>query len=934
MALVERNEEIAALHAVLGACEDGETPIALITGAAGSGKTELVQTLRRIAHEAGVTVWMSRASAGESTLPLGLVGQLLQSAAQYGADTSAAEALVDRIRAAIGTRAAELTEPLQAQEMHDLRACLDLADRHLPLLFVVDDAHHADATSLQFLLSCISRLRQGRIGFVFAERASLRPEYRMFRSELIRHPNGHNLWPANLSPQGVAQVLAGHFDGALAKRLAPAYHATSGGNPLLVRALIQDHQAARKTGLGGKDQDVVTGDAFVQAVLACLHHSEPATMEVARCLAVLGRADAGLIEHLAGMDVTAVDRHVQELTAIGLLHEDGTPRHRAVGEAVLQDIPPRVRAATHRRAAALLHRDGAVAAVVGRHLRAADSAADITAGAWELPVLEAAAEQALTDDRLEEALGFLDLAVRSATDEEQLARIATGLVAASWRMVPGMASRRFSYRDRLADTELHPGPHVLALIRCLVWYGQLEEAGEALAKVCASPKAPGDVELFITRVWLSGLCPPLLERLPSVSEPETVAAAPVVVHQRLKAVRALSRVLEHGPDQAAYAQAEQLLQSCRLTEKTYEVVEPALSTLIYSDRLDSALHWADSLLRQAAERRSPGWQAVFAGARAEVAVRRGDLSGACDHARMAITYATPDSWGMSLGFPLSSLLLACTAAGRYEDAEKVLQQPVPETIFDSRPGLHYMYARGRYWLATGRLHAALGEFLVCGELMAGWNIDRPAVLPWRTAAAEAYLSLGKRAEARQLCEAQYARLSPGRSRARGMTLRVLAETADKGRREQILAEAIDSLHGSGDRLEHARALAALSRHQQAQGEADRARMTARWAWDMAEECGAHSLSEEIMPGRATARAKGVRPEVPVREGTGVDTLSDAERRVAALAARGLTNRQIATRLCVTISTVEQHLTRVYKKLNVTRRVDLPSGLKFDIADMA
>jgi DNA-binding CsgD family transcriptional regulator len=55
-------------------------------------------------------------------------------------------------------------------------------------------------------------------------------------------------------------------------------------------------------------------------------------------------------------------------------------------------------------------------------------------------------------------------------------------------------------------------------------------------------------------------------------------------------------------------------------------------------------------------------------------------------------------------------------------------------------------------------------------------------------------------------------------------------------------------------------------------------------------------------------------------------LSDAERRVASLAAQGCTNRQIARKLFVTVSTVEQHLTRVYRKLRINSRSDLPTSL--------
>ncbi len=47
-------------------------------------------------------------------------------------------------------------------------------------------------------------------------------------------------------------------------------------------------------------------------------------------------------------------------------------------------------------------------------------------------------------------------------------------------------------------------------------------------------------------------------------------------------------------------------------------------------------------------------------------------------------------------------------------------------------------------------------------------------------------------------------------------------------------------------------------------------------------------------------------------------LTYSERRVAVLAAAGVTNRGIAARLGITPSTVEQHLTRVYRKTGVDR----------------
>jgi DNA-binding CsgD family transcriptional regulator len=60
--------------------------------------------------------------------------------------------------------------------------------------------------------------------------------------------------------------------------------------------------------------------------------------------------------------------------------------------------------------------------------------------------------------------------------------------------------------------------------------------------------------------------------------------------------------------------------------------------------------------------------------------------------------------------------------------------------------------------------------------------------------------------------------------------------------------------------------------------------------------------------------------------SGVDALTPRERRVAELAADGLTNRAIAAQLFVTLHTVEMHLSNAYRKLEVTGRAELPRAL--------
>ncbi|GAA2690965.1 MULTISPECIES: helix-turn-helix transcriptional regulator [Actinosynnema] len=141
------------------------------------------------------------------------------------------------------------------------------------------------------------------------------------------------------------------------------------------------------------------------------------------------------------------------------------------------------------------------------------------------------------------------------------------------------------------------------------------------------------------------------------------------------------------------------------------------------------------------------------------------------------------------------------------------------------------------------------------------------------------------------------------------------------------------------------------------GAADRARAATRRAWLLADECGASlpgaplpgaplsstPLSSAPLPGTPLPGAvrtsaapalpgkppPGVEAEPPRRAKRPADVgerLSEAEQRVAELAATGRRNHDIARELSITASTVEQHLTRAYRKLGVTGRADLPAAL--------
>jgi len=130
----------------------------------------------------------------------------------------------------------------------------------------------------------------------------------------------------------------------------------------------------------------------------------------------------------------------------------------------------------------------------------------------------------------------------------------------------------------------------------------------------------------------------------------------------------------------------------------------------------------------------------------------------------------------------------------------------------------------------------------------------------------------------------------------------------------LLGEAVDVLSGSPARLEQTRALIELAGAFRRAGRRAEAQTALRAGLDQASRSGARRLADRA---REELRAAGGRPR---RERTsGPDALTASERRVARMAAEGLTNRQIAQALLVTVKTVEMHLAHAYANLDIHGR---------------
>jgi DNA-binding CsgD family transcriptional regulator len=90
---------------------------------------------------------------------------------------------------------------------------------------------------------------------------------------------------------------------------------------------------------------------------------------------------------------------------------------------------------------------------------------------------------------------------------------------------------------------------------------------------------------------------------------------------------------------------------------------------------------------------------------------------------------------------------------------------------------------------------------------------------------------------------------------------------------------------------------------------------------VARHCGADGLAETA---RAELRASGI--QLRREATTGADALTPSERRIAGMAAAGLSNAEIAQQLFLTVKTIEMHLTHAYRKLDIRRRAELVQAL--------
>ncbi|MCU1679803.1 MAG: regulatory protein LuxR [Amycolatopsis sp.] len=479
--LVERARALQELRDLFAESVAGHSRVAVLTGPVGSGKTALLRAFTEEVVATGAVLFDAVGSRSEHEIPNEILRQLLRKA-------RLAPPVVRRIAQLLDTSPDNAGfERISGSSRRIGDLLLETAENsRQPLVIAVDDAHHADVASLQALLFLVRRFQVTPTLLLLTEatyphQSYPHRSYPLFHAELPRAPVCGRIRLRPLSVSGVGHVLAQGMDVSQARTLAPEDHALSGGLPLLVRALAEDHSTSRQASSGYEP-----GEAYERALSDCLYRFTPSMFATARALAF---ADVPVapewLGKLAGIPATTAELALAALDDTGLL-AGGRFRDSRTARLIRDATDHEVRTELHLRTARLLHKDGAEASAIATHLVAAERV-DLTL----LPVLHQAAETAMEEGgqtagpylRLAQHYGATVSPDLNATTEMLLLR-------GEWRVDPAQARRRLPALAEAVGAGHLTGSDAITPVVAQLWFGQVDNALDALAHLGVSAPRP------------------------------------------------------------------------------------------------------------------------------------------------------------------------------------------------------------------------------------------------------------------------------------------------------------------------------------------------------------------------------------------------------------------------------------------------------------
>jgi DNA-binding NarL/FixJ family response regulator len=879
----------------------------VVTGDAGIGKTTVWEAGLEAARQRGFRVLSTRASSAEARLSYGALIDLLDGVGRDELTQLPAPQLYALEVALHRTEPAE-PPPEAAIALGFLNALRALANRR-PVLVAVDDVPWLDAPSAGLLVFAARRLESDGPVFLLARRSG--------RTSTLEQAFGtgqlDRLEVESLSYGATRRLLSERLGLSLPRHVLRRLVDITLGNPLFALELGRELAERGPPAIG---DDLPVPDA-VEGLLGMRVARLPAET---RRLLLATALSADLTTSQLGAIVGS--RAVEDAVEDGMLLVDGTrvrPSHPLRAAAVKNRSRARTRRELHLALAGVV----ADEELRARHLALAAEGADETLAAGVAGAAAAAARRGAAREAAELAEHAFRL-----TPTGSAARSSRLLALAGYFEVAGEAQRVTDLLTPALDSLAPGAPRVRAQL-LLSEGGGVRSVTDHQRHLESALEEAGDDGLLRAQVLAK------------------------------RSIHATAACVERVKDAEAWA-----LEALRLGSSDSEVVRLALHGLAWARALAgkpiadlgerfraesrSAFHIVDSVDRVAglrltwrgevaaaqtalgglfalADERGESWSYVILRLHlCELALRAGDW----DTATRLL-----DEWAGSteaelLAAPSYERCRASLAAGRGfpEDVERW-----------AAPALAGAEATGARWqlLETQRARgvAALLAHDPGGaveSLRAVWQhtqregVDDPGAIAVAPNLVEALVESGELGEARAVTDrlrqlAEQQEHPWGRAAAKRCAgLISLAGGSYDEEAAAALREAADDYAGLGLRFDAAWSLLLLGRGQ---------RRHRKWAAARAALERAVAAFDELGSPGWVAEARSELARVGARRPASEGALSPAEGRVAELAADGLSNKEIAQTLHVTVKTVEAHLSHAYSKLGVRSRSQLAARLR-------
>jgi AAA ATPase domain len=298
--LLERESEVGSVRAALRAAGRGAGGVLVVEGAAGMGKSRLLEEAGVRASELGVRVLNARATELEQGFPFGVVRQLFERALLQaepgerdrwlsGAAALAAEVVTGAPATGSTTSAGPSAGDPGYAWHHGLYWLASNLAADSPLTLVVDDMQWCDGPSARALAFIARRLEGQALALILATRP-LDPALMPDAATLVADPAVELMRPAPLTRDAIRSLVAARISGEPHDRFIDACAEVTGGNPFLLGELL-DEAAARDlapSAVAAAEVGEIVPRGVANAVLLRLARLPSAAAALARALSALG----------------------------------------------------------------------------------------------------------------------------------------------------------------------------------------------------------------------------------------------------------------------------------------------------------------------------------------------------------------------------------------------------------------------------------------------------------------------------------------------------------------------------------------------------------------------------------------------------------------------------------------------------------------------